>query len=52
MITLDYDHDTTATIIAALAACPPAKRLDSLAAAMKVYIEGHVDQRYPQAATR
>ena len=49
---LDYDHDTSAAIIAALATCPPAQRLDSLAAATKVYVEGHIDARYPQAVGR
>jgi len=50
--TLDYDLDAASRIIAALATCPPTKRLDSLAVATKVYVEGHIDRRYPKGAHR
>lgn len=36
---LDYDEDTVAKVVAALATCPPSKALDSLVAATKIFIE-------------
>lgn len=46
VVELSYDEATVAQILAALLTCPASQRMDSMAAAIKVFVEGRLDEEY------